>query len=253
MEPAEAKSLGVVAMMKSIFTTLRLTPVDDQLILAITKKIKGFSRKMLAWYFIRNVVDDNSIMTEETRINLFTQEKRLLAKDFAKLSLDEKLASFRLSTVFFLKQKGEASPIEAEPEFQDFFRNEIFLKRNKEWHSRQFSAQADHKYVDELLQHADAEVFAELEQHYEFYFQSPTLLGHLLKRVYDFNESPQEHFNQVQHDRLVAIIDRYLADLYEVGSSIPRADMLRLKTANAVVALKASKVKCNDHVVDFLA
>jgi hypothetical protein len=64
------------------------------------------------------------------------------------------------------------------------------MKMEPDWHNRLHAAQADHKYVEQLLLTADAEVLEQIEKHPSFYLQSPTFLGHLLKRVYDFNESP---------------------------------------------------------------
>jgi hypothetical protein len=49
------------------------------------------------------------------------------------------------------------------------------------------------------------------------------------------------------------VIEQYVFDLYRPDSPIPRADQLQPKTANTVLALKASKVKCNDIVVDYVA
>ena len=73
MEPEEVKTLDVVDMMKCIFTTIRLAGdnVDEKLLLAITKKIKGFKRKMLAWYYLKTIVDDVVKMSDEARVSLF--------------------------------------------------------------------------------------------------------------------------------------------------------------------------------------
>jgi len=105
MEPQEVKTLDVVDMMKSIFTSVRLssTGCDENFILSITKKIKGFNKKMLAWYFLKNIIEDPAFFSDESRLSLFNQEKRLLAKEFGKLPLQEKYESFRLTTMFFLK------------------------------------------------------------------------------------------------------------------------------------------------------
>jgi hypothetical protein len=61
-------------------------------------------------------------------LSLFNEEKRNLAKEFTKLTKAQKMAGYRLTSLFFLKEKNSSSSIQSEPEFLDFFRDEIFLK-----------------------------------------------------------------------------------------------------------------------------
>ena len=103
------------------------------MIMGITKRVKGFNNRMIAWYFLKMYLEDNRILSDAQLLSLFNEEKRNLAKQFAKLSVEQKMESYRLTSLFFLKQKNESSSIEAEPEFIDFFRDEIFLKMDDKW------------------------------------------------------------------------------------------------------------------------
>jgi hypothetical protein len=123
-------------------------------------------------------------------LTLFNEEKRNLAKQFAKLSNSQKMESYRLTSLFFLKQKNESSLIEAEPEFLDFFKDEIFLKMDKNWQQNMFALQSDHKYVEQLLRTASPQVLDHIEKHCRFYLRSTTFLNHFLGLVYDYLESP---------------------------------------------------------------
>jgi hypothetical protein len=128
------KDMDFKEIMKAAFCTLRLSKkVDEQMIMGITKRVKGFNNRMIAWYFLKMYLEDNRILSDAQLLSLFNEEKRNLAKQFAKLSVEQKMESYRLTSLFFLKQKNESSSIEAEPEFLDFFRDEIFLKMDDKW------------------------------------------------------------------------------------------------------------------------
>ena len=139
-------------MLQAAFCAIRVRDqVDEQVIIAVTKRIKGFNNRMIAWSFLKLYLESSQVLSDAQMLALFTEEKRNLAKQFAKLSLPQKMESYRLTSLFFLKQKNEASVIEAEPEFLDFFRDEIFLKMDPKWQQTMNAVQADHKYVEQLL------------------------------------------------------------------------------------------------------
>ena len=99
-------------VMQAAFITLRLSDqVDEQLIMVITKRVKGFENRITAWYFLSMYIEDNKILTDAQMLSLFNEEKRNLAKEFTKLTKDEKMESYRLTSLFFLKEKNSSSSI----------------------------------------------------------------------------------------------------------------------------------------------
>lgn len=84
------------------------------------------------WFYLWPYISQEEL-SDADRMEVFLSEKKTLAKEFLLLSLEEKHKSYRLTNYFFLKSKTEEFPLESEPEFLNFFREEIFMKEEKEF------------------------------------------------------------------------------------------------------------------------
>ena len=116
--------MKVDQVLRAAFIELRLAPkIDKELLETVLSKVQGFSRRLIALYYLNNLIQNDLYLTDEEKVSLLTNEKKALGKEFSKLSKREKMDQFRLTVLFCVKKNSEINPLEDEPPFMDFFKD----------------------------------------------------------------------------------------------------------------------------------